>query len=250
MALAGVWQWGPFTVEAQWVYMAVAAAAGLGFVHFNLRRAGDRSVPVADIVLTGCLIWIAVWKWGGLLFEPALLWRQPSVLLYMRGGLTESLLGTAAAGLYGWVKIRRLKLSFLWVADRTAAGIAIGLAIYQLTHWRYGLTTDLPWGISIESPDYAYHPVNAYALVGLLPLGVRLWRNSSTAGQGTVFGELLLYGGALNMLISFFSVHMDALAGLSFTQWFCVASMVAGLILLSVSQRSAITRPKSGEFPT
>ncbi len=201
--------------------------------------------PVTIHIYALCLITgiIAAWaiglrRWqarGGTTdsFETVLLWALPVGIIgarfyhvmthlgdYFGAGANQhwwaiweggiAIYGAVGFGaLAAWLTARRRRIAFAALADSLAPGMAVGQALGRFGNWfnqeLYGLPTNLPWALEIDSahrvPGYeqyaTFHPTFLYESVWNLSVaGVLLWADRKfTLGRGKVFAlYVALYG--------------------------------------------------------
>src|SRR5699024_6475734 len=138
---------------------------------------------------------------------------------------------------------------FLWKANRNLIPLRVicdafpfgflGLwIIYHLLIQQYGLGTVMPWGISIQDPDFQYHPINWYEVVAGLVILAWLLRSKLPTGQGKVFRYFLILFGTSQMLISFFIPESTFLFGLSLQQLGYIIIIVVGFVMSTKTDNS------------
>ena len=222
---------GPFMIRMDWVLLALSGGCGYIVIQWLLKRSEFRERPVLDTLLNTLFITFLIWKFSPVLFTPSLLWTHPLGLLTMSGSLIGLWLGLAVAGWYMHRSLRRMNVSWLFVGDLLSFGFPIILMVYSLLAWQYGSTTAVPWGISIQDPDYKYHPVNIYTLIVTLPMLVWLWRKRNSLGIGYMFVNTFKYYSMGLMMVTYFKSKTNSFTGLSREQWIYVLMMALGLLL-------------------
>lgn len=155
------------------------------------------------------------------------------------GGL--SIFGAIVGGLVGiFLFARRHKLQRLVWADRVAIALPLGQAIGRwgnfINEELYGLPTDLPWAIRIDTPvaEYAdethFHPLFLYeSLATFLLCGLLLflWRNRRERFQQGDFVLMYLMGyGLVRFLLEFIRIEIPTVAGVN------VSQVTTGLVFL------------------
>jgi phosphatidylglycerol:prolipoprotein diacylglycerol transferase len=182
---------------------------------------------------------------GGRLVHVAFNWSQFSadwqlLLTRWRPGLSFHgvMLGSIAAT--GWVASRsKVPLSSLLdaLAPAAALGHVVGRLGCFLNGCCYGALTALPWGVSFSNPKICpdalpRHPTQLYEAAGLLVLFSYLMH---TRRRQRYPGELFLIWMAgyavLRFLNDFLRDRLQVAAfGLTFSQWFSAAVLVAGVL--------------------
>ena len=188
-------------------------------------------------------------------FEPGAIWN------IWEGGnaIYGSLIGGAIGVLIG---CRFTGIRFLSFADALAPGLLIAQATGRLGNWfnheLFGLPTDLPWGLEIESTNAAFpaglpdgtlfHPTFLYEIVWNLAgaaLIIFLERKINLR-WGKAFAVYLIWYGLGR---SFFeSIRLDPsemLFGIRANVWASFAAVVVGVIIFLVQRRR-----HTGDEPT
>lgn len=224
-------QFGPFMIKMDWLLMGASGMVGYFVLQKLIKNStfGDR--PILDKLFNSFIIVFFVWKFSPLLFSPSILWNSPYRLITMVGSSIGLWIGVMVAVVYMIISIRRLKVPALFVVDLLAIGIVTSFLVYSLIGWQYGSATSLPWGISIESPQFKYHPINVYMLFITVPMFIDLWRQRSKVGSGNIVVLFLTYFGAGLMLVSLFKPKVIFLLGLSGQQIVYLLMMAAGFII-------------------
>jgi prolipoprotein diacylglyceryl transferase len=188
------------------------------------------------------------------------------------GGL--AIFGVLLGGGLGiWIACRRAGLRFLSVADALIPGLLLAQALGRLgnyfNHELFGLPTDLPWGLQIESDNPAYpsglptsgvyfHPTFLYEMIwnvfGVIlilaienkwslvagrrfPLRVQFTRRPNWQ-WGRVLGLYLIWYGLGRTW--FESIRIDpsqTYFGIRSNVWGALAAIVVGVILIIVQRR-------------
>jgi hypothetical protein len=111
----------------------ISALAGYGALWLWTKRArGGRSGPWGDLAAGAAVIAIAIWKFGVLFRDPAILSEQPLLLLLIVGSGAEAHAGLAAAGLYWIWQARRKGIGLFRTLDALAVSAAGGLLAWNL----------------------------------------------------------------------------------------------------------------------
>jgi hypothetical protein len=97
-----------------------------------------------------------------------------------------------------------------------------------LLSWQYGLSTNLPWGISIANPEFKYHPINVYTIIVTAPVFVWLWKHRGEIGSGRPFAEFITFLGIGLLLVSFFKPHTGVVLGMSQEQFLYFILVIMG----------------------
>ncbi|OII27174.1 prolipoprotein diacylglyceryl transferase [Frigoribacterium sp. MCBA15_019] len=236
---------GSLRIHAYAICILVGIVAAVIITNHRLNRQGAEKGIVIDVAIWAVVFGIA----GGRLFHvithPADYFSSPDqyihVLFVWEGGL--AIYGALLLGAVGvWLGCRFTGLRFTVFADALAPGLLVAQAFGRLGNWfnheLFGMPTDLPWGLEIESTNAAYptglpegtlfHPTFLYEIVWMLA-GVALllllekkapmqWGRSLAFylvwyGIGRAWFEsirtdpsLLFFGIRTNVWMSFFAV--------------------------------------------
>lgn len=217
-------QIGPFMVRMDWLILAVAGCSGYAAMQWRWKRSNAGDIPVLEPLWNALFIVFLIWKLSPLFLSPSLLREPPLYWITVPGTSAGWWIGIAIAALYVYLNLKKRGASWSFFGDLLAFGCVISVFVYNLLGWQHGTPTTLPWGISIENPEYKYHPVNIYRLLITLPMLVWFWRYDRLLGTGQWLSNSLTYYGMGLMVVSFFSGKTEVLFGLSSDQ--------VGLILL------------------
>ncbi len=219
---------GPFLI--QWGLLAWIVAGAAGYAAMRLMLRGERFAGrIAEMMLNAVLFLLIAWKFGGIVQEPQLLWRDPLEVLLAGGSQTGLLFGILIVVIYLAMMIRHFHLPVLLVLDMLPFGVFPALAVKSLFYWQYGLQTALPWGITLQASGLRYHPINVYVLV--LSSALFIWfvyKHKNRLGKGRSAEDFFLYTGIGFLLISFFDVRHSLLGFFSVQQWLDLAMIACG----------------------
>lgn len=180
---------------------------------------------------------LLVWKFGGLLFEPSLLWRNPAAILATGGTWKETALAGAVSLMYAWRAARKRNLSMKMLFDLIPYGYLVLAAVQYFFLPEYGTPTRLPWGMTVADPEYRYHPVHAYGfLLSAVLLGM-LWRVRRQTGTLRPAAFFLTGYGAGIWLLSFFRTGASLWGILRPDQLLAMGMIAAGLHILLRERR-------------
>ncbi|NNC10563.1 prolipoprotein diacylglyceryl transferase [Planctomonas sp. JC2975] len=178
-------------------------------------------------------------------------WR---IFFIWEGGnaIFGSLIG---GGIGAWIASRQTGVRFLSFADALAPGLLLAQAIGRLgnyvNHELYGLPTDLPWGLQIESTNTAFptglpdgtlfQPLFLYEIiwnvVGVLVL-IALEKRFQWRWGKMFAGYLMWYGLGRSYLES---IRIDpseySFLGIPFNVWAAILAFVLGIVLFIVQSR-------------
>jgi prolipoprotein diacylglyceryl transferase len=189
------------------------------------------------------------------LFDPSAGWayRSGTVWAIWEGGIAiyGALIGGAVGAYLGcrWTGIR-----FWTFADALAPGLILAQALGRFGNWfnqeLFGLPTDLPWGLEIDSdnpafpaglePGTLFHPTFLYEVIwNLLGAVVILLASRGVRLQwGRAFGLYLVWYSAGRILWE--SIRIDPseiFLGLRTNVWAAILGVVLGLVILIVQKR-------------
>lgn len=219
---------GPFLVQTSW--LALLAGGLVGWSLYRWVYARSVGVPprvVGDLLTSTLLAYLVAWKLSPVLFDPNVL-RAPAALLILSGGDRGVWVGGIAAALVAWRQCRKHRLSL--VAALTAAlSLALpALTLYSLLLTRYGAPTTLPWGISVDGGERAYHPVHLYRAAVFAAAWLLLHRRRTRMSAWPTVRDAALLVIVGLFAVSIFEPVLAPVYGLSGTQWTLLA---AGLII-------------------
>lgn len=221
-------QFGPFMVKFSWLIAGVGGIIGYEVMKRRLKQTPFPYEKILDIYTTSLMIVALVWKMGPLIFDPSILWNNPLSILFITGTIKHMWLGIFFAIGYIYLKLRKAQIPISVMLDVLPYGFLTLIVIYHLFIWQYGSPTTMLWGISIQHPDYRYHPVNVYQVFVTLPVLIWLWRRKFSLGIGMVFSHFLSFYGAGQMLVSFFKPQTVYFLGLSVEQLVYLGLLVIG----------------------
>lgn len=230
---------GSLMLQTSYILYIVSLLPAWLVIRFKLKQAGlldtDSPHPVpsgkwADMLLNAVILWVIVWKFGGLVFYPSMLWNNPWGILHLVGSWRESLLATAISLTYLYWVTRKHGLAARYMLDLLPYGIVVVVAIRFLFLPEYGRPTNLFWGIHYVSSELRYHPVHVYYAV--LSLVVLLWIWNKKIGTCQVFRDFLLLYGCGLFLISFVKVGGSEWFGFGIMQFGSLCMIAVGLYIL------------------
>lgn len=231
-----VWSLGPFLLQMNTIIMIVMVAAAVSWMMWRLRREGEKLDAWLDLFTTYVIIWIICYKFGFVLDDLSILWRNPKALIFMSGGSWSGwLLGIISILMITSIRIQRKKIS---------------LSI---------LLNVLPYGFSIAGFIGCFIGVwvdrsTSYLLGTALFLGLMIWLvvGYKSLRTGSQCSHFLIVGGIGGMavtlvdqtLLGFHAVWF----GLHPLQVVCIAMSLIGMWLLNIQRK--YTKDKSIEERT
>lgn len=232
---------GEFAVPSFWAMALLGFVLAFAVVRADLIRRGKPIVLAYDIVLYA---YIGGWI-GARLFLIPTGWeyftKDPLGFLLSGSGWVwyGGVIG-GALGVY-WL-CRRSDLTLLEASDIASPALAMGLAIGRIGcqlsgDGDYGVPTDLPWGMSypngVVPTTERVHPAPIYEMIACFAIFAYLWaRYRAELPVGDLFGRYLIASGIVRFLIEFIRRNPGWLLGLTTAQWFSVACIVLGVMVM------------------
>lgn len=205
------------------------------------------AVPLAIIVAR---IYHVVTHWSFYFGEGA---NPLSALYIWEGGIAiyGALIG---GGIGAWLGCRWTGIRFWTFADALAPGILLAQAIGRFGNWfnqeLFGLPTDLPWGLEIDSsnpafppglePGTLFHPTFLYEVIwNTLGVLFLLWAGRALKLQwGKLFALYLIWYSAGRIVWE--SIRIDPseiILGLRTNVWAAILGVLVGIAILIVQTR-------------
>ncbi|MGX1931874.1 prolipoprotein diacylglyceryl transferase [Microbacterium resistens] len=176
-----------------------------------------------------------------------------AVFYIWEGGI--AIYGALIGGAIGaWLGCKWSGIRFWTFADALAPGLLLAQAIGRFGNWfnheLFGLPTDLPWGLEIESTNPAFpaglaegtlfHPTFLYEVIwNSLGVIVLLWLGRKLFFQwGRLFAVYLIWYGAGRIVWE--SIRIDPseiYLGLRTNVWAAIIGVVVGIVILVVQSR-------------
>jgi len=181
-------------------------------------------------------------------FQPGSIWA------IWEGGI--AIYGALIGGAIGaWLGCKWTGIRFWTFADALAPGLLLAQAMGRFGNWfnheLFGLPTDLPWGLEIESTNSAFppglpegtlfHPTFLYEVIwNGLGVIVLLWlsREATALQWGRLFAIYLIWYSAGRVVWE--SIRIDPSEiyfGLRSNVWAAILGVVIGLVILIVQSR-------------
>jgi prolipoprotein diacylglyceryl transferase len=180
--------------------------------------------------------------------------RNPLSALYIwEGGI--AIYGALIGGAIGaWLGCRWTGIRFTTFADALAPGLLLAQAIGRFGNWfnqeLFGLPTDLPWGLEIDSdnaafppglePGTLFHPTFLYEVIwNTLGVLVLLWAGRRFRLQwGRLFALYLIwYSGGRIVWESIRIDPSDVFLGLRTNVWAAIGGVILGIVIFFVQRR-------------
>lgn len=261
----GQWlSWLPFVdpglvlnVHSYALAILVGIIAAVLLTNARLVRRGGEPWMLIDVViwavpfgLIGARIYHVLTHPSDYFFPGADLWKT---LYIWEGGV--AIFGALIGGAVGaWIGCRFAGIRFWSFADALAPGMLLAQAFGRLGNWfnheLFGLPTDLPWGLEIESSNPAFpvgladgtlfHPTFLYEIIWNL-LGVAallLLERRFRLQWGKLWAVYMIWYGAGRIV--FESIRLDPSEiyfGLRVNVWGAIVVVLLGVILFLVQRR-------------
>ena len=176
-----------------------------------------------------------------------------AVFRIWEGGI--AIYGALIGGAIGaWLGCRWTGIRFTTFADALAPGLLLAQAIGRFGNWfnqeLFGLPTDVPWGLEIDSdnpafpaglaPGTLFHPTFLYEVIwNTLGVVVLLWAGRRFLLQwGRLFGLYLIwYSGGRIVWESIRIDPSEIYFGLRTNVWAAIFGVLLGLVILIVQKR-------------
>lgn len=256
-------QLGPLRVYFYALCIIAGIVVAVLLTNHRLTKRGAEPWVVIDIALlavplaiVGARIFHVLTHLGFYFYEGSNPWNpfQPgSVWAIWEGGI--AIYGALLGGAVGaWLGCRWTGIRFWSFADALAPGILLAQAIGRFGNWfnqeLFGLPTDLPWGLEIDSDNAAFppglpadtlfHPTFLYEVIwntaGVLVL---LWAGRRLRMQwGRLFGLYLVWYSAGRIVWESIRIDpSDIYLGLRTNVWAAIFGVVVGLAIIIVQRR-------------
>lgn len=169
------------------------------------------------------------------------------------GGI--AIYGALIGGAVGaWLGCKWTGIRFWTFADALAPGLLLAQAMGRFGNWfnqeLFGLPTDLPWGLEIDSSNPAFpaglaegtlfHPTFLYEVVwNILGVAVLLWAGHRfTLQWGRLFGLYLIWYSAGRIVWESLRIDpSDIILGLRTNVWAAIIGVILGLVIMLVQKR-------------
>ncbi len=248
---------GPLRIHFYALCIIVGIIVAVLMTNWRLTKRGAEPWVVIDIALLAvplaiicARIYHVVTHWDFYFGEG----RNPLSALYIwEGGI--AIYGSLIGGAIGaWLGCRWTGIRFTAFADALAPGLLLAQAIGRFGNWfnqeLFGLPTDVPWGLEIDSDNPAFppglaegtlfHPTFLYEVIwNGLGVIVLLWAGRRFRLQwGRLFGLYLVWYSAGRIVWE--SIRIDPseiILGLRTNVWAAILGVLLGLVILFVQKR-------------
>lgn len=250
---------GDIAVPSFWVTAFLGFVAAFFVVRSDLLRRGYSVDLAYDIILYA---YVGGWVGARLFLIPSAwdIFTDDPIGFLLSGSGWVWYGGVIGGGFAVWLLARQQHVSILELADVTAPGLAVGLAIGRIGcqlsgDGDYGVPTDLPWGMSypdgVVPTTERVHPAPVYEMLACLAIFAYLWRYRWHArATGDIFARYLILSAITRFLIEFVRRNPAWLIGLTTAQWISVGMMVLGVVLLQRATPQAAADSKVPGFET
>jgi len=248
---------GSFFIPTYGTLVAIGFLAALWVVTRLAKRAKLPSERVTNLAIYCALAGLAGAKLFMILFDFNDYWSGRQQLFSLgtlqAAGVYQG--GFVVAFVVALLYMRRQNLPVLATCDIFAPGIALGQAIGRIGCFSagccWGIPTHVRWAVTFRNPQASeltgvplgipLHPTQLYESFADALIFLFLYFQIARAHtSGTILGWYLTLYSAARFGIEFFRFHEQGLhAGLSYTQWISLATLIAGLGLIIVRRQAA-----------
>jgi phosphatidylglycerol:prolipoprotein diacylglycerol transferase len=257
-----IFQFGPITIYSFGVFMALAALTAAWVIHVELKRRGYNPELASTMVfaaavggLVGARLLFIVEEWNNFL-------AAPLNYIFSGAGFTwyGGFFGGAAAA--SWV-VKKNKIPWLVAVDVAAPALAIAYGIGRIGchvagDGDWGRVTDVPWGVAYTHaiigwvdpntgipypPGTRVHPTPIYELIeAVIAFGILWSLRKRGYAPGTMAWLYLILSGISRFIVEFWRINPSLGFGWSEAQWFSLALIALGLVLLFIRPGAAKTQ--------
>ena len=248
---------GSFFIPTYGTLVAIGFLAALWVITRLAKRAKLPSERVTNLAIYCALAGLAGAKLFMILFDFSDYWSGRQQLFSLgtlqAAGVYQG--GFVVAFVVALLYMRRQNLPILVTCDIFAPGIALGQAIGRIGCFSagccWGIPTHVRWAVTFQNPQAGeltgvplgipLHPTQLYESFADALIFLFLYFQIARAHtSGTILGWYLTLYSAARFAIEFFRFHEQGLhAGLSYTQWISLATLIAGLGLIVVRRQAA-----------
>ncbi len=250
---------GPFQVRWYGLIYIIGFALGYVFIKKNLdykkiKITREQYESMMFSIILGVIIGARV---GYVLFYNLLeyLHEPLKVFAVWEGGMSFHG-GVLGVIVFGWIFVKKNKLSFYQLGDAVVPFAALGLGIGRIGNFinaeLYGRVTNVPWAMVFPGSDgLPRHPSQLYQalLEGFLLFAVLLIMYRKVKGHGYVFWTFIGGYGALRFVVEFFrepDQHLGYFFGIfTLGQILCFAMMVLatiGIITIRMNEKKRVNQ--------
>lgn len=222
---------GPFLIKYTLIVTIIGGLIGYLFLSVQIKKMNMDKRLITDIVLGALIVYLIIWKFGDLLFNPNILWTSPQSIFYLNGSEKTTTIGIVFSVLYLFYKIKRHDIGSYQFMDLLPYGVLPFLLLYNLAVPSYGNKTNLPWGISISDATVNYHPLNYYLVIITSCLLILLKMGKGNFKTGLHFSKTAIVLGATGVLLSYLAPLDIKIIGLSYGQLFSIVLLLTGFTI-------------------
>ncbi|WP_029149915.1 prolipoprotein diacylglyceryl transferase [Microbacterium indicum] len=254
---------GPLTIHFYALCILAGIVVATIMTHVRLTKKGGEPWVVIDVGLPAVVLAIVgartfhVLTHYSFYFEQGRDWWNPlvenAIWNVWDGGI--AIFGALIGGAVGaWIGCRYTGIRFWSFADALAPGLLLAQAMGRFGNWfnqeLFGLPTDLPWGLEIDSDNSAipaglpdgtlFHPTFAYEVIwNVLGVVVLLWLGRKLfMGWGRLFAVYLIWYGAGRTVWESIRIDpSDVYFGLRTNVWAALLAVVVGIVILAVQAK-------------
>ncbi len=250
-----------FHLAPRWYGLLFATGILLGFQ--IMRRFFEEAGRSEDELNSGFMLFVIGTVLGArlghcLFYEPEYYLSHPlKIFAFWEGGLAShgGVIGIFLCMLYF---TRKHQISLIWLADRLALAISLGVPFIRIGNFFnseiVGIPTDLPWGVVFSrsfDDNLPRHPAQLYEALSYFAIFFILsfwWKKSKDKIQpGQMIGAMLLGIFSARFLIEFIKIEqVDWERGmlLNMGQILSLPLIVIGVLLLANVQARFMTAPQ------
>lgn len=259
-------QLGPFAIR----YYAVAILLGIIVAIFltdrRYRAKGGPADTVLDISVWAVIFGILGARIYYVVSTPDAYFGADGnpldVFKIWEGGL--AIFGSLIGGTIGiWIGLHRRGLRFFPFVDALAPGLLVAQAIGRFGNYfnqeLFGLPTDLPWGLQVDTahlpagsaPGTLFHPTFLYEQIWNLfgaVLLIFLERKLMLQGGQVIAGYLMIYGFGRFWVEMIRTDFAHSFGGLRFNSWAALIVFVVGAVAFVLLRRVRQIKPELSEI--
>ena len=254
---------GPLRIHFYALFIITGIVAATLITNARLTKRGAEPWVVLDIALPAVIIGIIfarfyhVFTHSGYYFRAGAEWWNPfvqdAIWNVWDGGI--AIYGALIGGALGaWLGCKWTGIRFTSFADALAPGLLLAQALGRFgnyfNHELFGLPTDLPWGLEIDSDNVAFppglaegtlfHPTFLYEVIwNLLGVAVLFWVSRKFQLQwGRLLAVYLVWYSAGRIVWESIRIDpSDIILGLRTNVWAAIIGVVLGIVIFFVQKR-------------